>query len=77
MYPIQLSLDQTSHISKPQNVALISNRIGKSLVKINSAKELLSVVEKIGLDGHTFCPATFRDGKRNQENFILQPSVQE
>ena len=30
------------------------------------------LAEKIGADGHTFCPATFKNGIRKKENFEQQ-----
>ena len=73
MKKVTVSFDKEPFWSKPagSEVAAISNRIGNSTKAIN-AKELRTFAEKVAIDGCTFCPATFKDGKRSKENFEQQ-----
>ena len=73
MNTIKVSYDRELLWSKPnqQDTAIISMRIAGSpkTLELHKMKEF---VEKIALDGHTFCPATFKDGKRSKDNFEQQ-----
>ena len=73
MKKIQLCLDRASFLSKPTDydAAQISKRIGKFPKQLYSS-ELRAIALDISLDGYTFCPATFKDNKRNKENFEQQ-----
>lgn len=73
MSKIKLSFDNEQFSSKPTDVhaAYISNRIGRSVKELHP-RDLLATARDISLDGHTFCPATFRDGKRSKETFEQQ-----
>ena len=73
MNEFKVSFDNQTFLSKPSadNARLISNRIGRSVKKFGSAN-IRAFALDVSLDGHTFCPATFKDGKRNKENFEQQ-----
>ena len=72
MYPIKLSYDNVFQWRKPTDVAVINNRIGKTTKEIHTPAELMTIAEKIALEGHSFCPATFKDGKRSKDGFVQQ-----
>lgn len=76
MNEIKLSFDNQSFQSKPSGdeVRGISNRIATSAVQING-DGLLEVLSDIGNRGCSFSPATFKDGKRNKENFEQQQLI--
>lgn len=67
---IKVNLDSVSYYSKPKGntIAGISNRIGSETIRLDS-ENIRRFAGDVGLDGHTFCPATFKNGKRNKENF--------
>lgn len=54
-------------------IAVISSTIGQQVKAIDPASsELKELANDIGARGSTFCPATFKDGKRSKENFEQQ-----
>jgi len=72
MKNIKVSLDRTGFQTKPKGreAGIINNRIGSSVEELSyNPESIKTFAEKVGNDGHTFCPATFKDGKRSQENF--------
>lgn len=73
MNTIKVSMDRESFWSKPagQKIAKISERIAKNPKTLN-LHEIKEFVDSISIDGCTFCPATFKDGKRSKENFEQQ-----
>lgn len=70
MNNVKLCLDGTSYYSKPtgDRIAQISNRIGRQTIRLDS-ENIRGFVGDVGLDGHTFCPATFKGGERRKDNF--------
>ena len=70
MNSIRVCLDRVSYYSKPEGkaIAQISDRIAQQTIPLTS-ETMRGFVGDVGLDGHTFCPATFKNGKRNKENF--------
>lgn len=70
---IQLSLDKFSFTSKPsgRHIQEINNRLANGRIAV-SVSELQNVIKKIGEQGFSFSPATFRDGKRSKETFEQQ-----
>lgn len=77
MFPIKLCLDLTPFTAKPTNndIMSISKRIGGCCQQINTIAELQSVIKKISEQGHTFCPATFKNGTRRKDNFEQQQII--
>ena len=73
MNNVRVSFDSVSYYAKPKGnaVAQISSRIGSQTKSLNS-DNIRGFIGDVGLDGHTFCPATFKNGKRNKENFEQQ-----
>lgn len=73
MNTIKISYDQQSFKVKPSGdeVGWINNRIARSAKKLDRG-ELKRAINKIGSEGCTFSPATFKNGKRNKENFEQQ-----
>ena len=73
MKKIKVSLDNQSFMSKPTEAAVghISNRIGRLSIELKPA-HIRTLAGTIGLEGHTFCPATFKDGNRSKANFEQQ-----
>lgn len=73
MDKIKVSYDYRSLSEKPNETlaASISKNIGGSpkLLSWNGIKEFAL---DVSLDGHTFCPATFKNGKRSKDNFEQQ-----
>jgi len=69
-FKFKISLDPVYHNAKPDNVEAgkISSRIGTNSKNIDYGN-LKSVVTGIAKSGYTFCSATFKNGKRNKENF--------
>ena len=74
MNAIKVSYDKSSFLSKPvqADAAMISKRIGKSVKEIKSVTELKEFISDVSWNGHTFCPATFQDGKRDKDHFEQQ-----
>jgi hypothetical protein len=69
---IKISLDTIGYPSKPEGseIGKINDRIGNSQRRIDYAvNELLEVMMAIGEQGHTFCPATFKTGRRSKTDF--------
>jgi hypothetical protein len=73
MSKIKFSLDNQCYQSKPadEDAAKISNRIGRLIKELHLSRLRASALD-ISLDGRTFCPATFKDGKRSKESFEQQ-----
>lgn len=73
MNEIKVSYDYRSLSEKPNEhmAASISKNIGCSPKRL-SGKEIRAFALDVSLDGHTFCPATFKDGKRSKDNFEQQ-----
>lgn len=73
MNTIKLSYDQQSFQAKPSGdeIRLINNRIARSAKKLDR-DELQRAISRIGSEGCTFSPATFKNGKRNKDNFEQQ-----
>lgn len=73
MDKIKVSLDEEGFRDKPKDEAIgkISNRIGASIKEVSriNMKKFALVV---GRGGYTFCPATFKDGKRSKDHFEQQ-----
>lgn len=76
MNTFRFSYDSQRFQSKPSSdeVRFINNRIARSSVKLGS-DELRKMISNIGDNGCSFCPATFKDGKRNKENFEQQQLI--
>ena len=75
MDKIKLSLDRESFWEKPQkdDIPKINSRIGKSIKALTpSAEDIREFAENVGVGGHTFCPASFKDGCRKKDNFEQQ-----
>ena len=73
MNAIKISYDDKGYRSKPSGneIGRINNRIARSAKKL-SRDELKRVIIKIGREGCTFSTATFKNGRRNKENFEQQ-----
>ncbi len=76
MDKIRISLDDKKFKTKPSGdeARHISNRIAGS-VKVLDLKDLRKAAFSIGQDGCTFCPAIFKNGKRNKDNFEQQQLI--
>lgn len=76
MNEIKISYDNHKFQSKPSGdmVRYISNRLAKS-GKVLSPKNMRRTAFKIGEEGCTFSPATFKNGKRNKDNFEQQQMI--
>ena len=75
MNKIRVSLDGEGFRDKPKDEAIskISNRIGTSTVGLRPiSNDMKKFAHVVGRSGCTFCPATFKDGKRSKENFEQQ-----
>ncbi len=77
MFPIKCSLDPESFSIKPSNgiIMTISKRIGRYHYQINTPSELRTVIEQVAIQGHTFCPATFKNDARRKDNFEQQQII--
>ena len=66
----KISLDPVGYNSKPTSheVGKINNRIGKSPHSVEQDK-IKEVIEAISVNGHSFAPATFKEGQRNKNHF--------
>lgn len=73
MNTIKISYDQQSFQIKPSGdeIRWINNRIARSAKKLDRGG-LQKVITRIGSEGCTFSPATFKNGKRNKDNFEQQ-----
>lgn len=75
---IKVSLDREMFDKKPvtPEIVAINKRIGGFVEKINpTPRDIRTLAEKISIDGQTFCPATFKDGIRNQAHFEQQQFI--
>lgn len=73
MREIKVSLDSQGFHSKPTNqVAAISKRIAREKKVLNSLSAMTKFATDVGCNGHTFCPATFKNEERKKENFEQQ-----
>lgn len=74
MKNIKVSLDACQFIEKPkdQTAAILSQRIGSEATVLNTLEDIQSFALNVGCKGHTFCPATFKDGKRSKKKFEQQ-----
>lgn len=77
MYPIKLCLDHDSFSTKPQADVIkgISTRISGCPIQINNRAELEDFIKKVSTQGYTFCPATFSDNHRCQQNFVQEQLI--
>lgn len=73
MNKIKISYDNHMFQSKPSGDEIrgINSRIARSPIKIDRS-EIKKTILNIGSNGCTFSPATFKNGKRNKENFEQQ-----
>ena len=69
-FNFSISLDSVGYKSKPKDheVGKINNRIGQSPHSVDK-NSISEVVEAIAISGHSFAPATFKNGKRSKEHF--------
>ena len=76
MNEIKISYDNQKFKLKPSGdiIRYINNRLAGS-AKILSPKNVRRTVFSIGQEGCTFSPATFKNGKRNKENFEQQQLI--
>lgn len=75
---LKVSYDPHYHLEKPSQdeIRKINNRIGKSVHEIElRPRDMWDFIDGVSRDGHTFCPATFKDGKRGKENFEQQQLI--
>jgi hypothetical protein len=73
MNNIKVSLDYQGFTAKPINEIIdISTRIAEQPILLKSSNDIYEFVRKVSTKGHTFCPATFKNGKRNKDNFEQQ-----
>ncbi len=77
MFPIKFSFDQESFSIKPDNNAIksISMRIGHCYYQVKAPSELKTFIEQVAIQGHTFCPATFKNNARRKDNFEQQQII--
>lgn len=73
MDKIKVSLDEEGFRDKPKDEAIgkISSRIGASIKEV-SCINMKKFALVVGRGGYTFCPATFKDGKRSKDSFEQQ-----
>lgn len=75
MDKIKVSLDYKPFWGKPEKdeIPEINSRIGKSVKELKSSpKDIRAFAERVGIEGQTFCPASFKEGCRKQEKFEQQ-----
>lgn len=65
---VKLSLHNSAFIRKPSGKEIA--RISKEIAKSQCIADIQEIAVKIGEEGHTFCPAVFREGERNEDNVI-------
>lgn len=78
MSKIKVSLDRVEYWEKPKDkeVGRIHNRIGRATKELTSTPgDINQFSLDIGRDGYTFCPATFKDGKRSKDSFEQQQVI--
>jgi hypothetical protein len=70
MQHVKLCLDYKDYSQKPKDIetAQIAARIATRTFHLNS-ENIKKLIGDVSLDGHTFCPATFKNGKKSRENF--------
>jgi hypothetical protein len=68
---IEICLDSVPYKIKPKDyeIANISKRIAGNKQTLKNPSDIKVFAEKVGRQGHTFCPATFNNGARNLNNF--------
>lgn len=76
MKNIKVSFDNQKFQSKPSGdeVRYINSRIARAVKEVKQDK-MKELAFSIGQDGCTFCPATFKNGKRNKDNFEQQQLI--
>lgn len=76
MNEIKITCDDQKFQSKPSGdeIRHINNRIAR-FVKVLGPKDVKKTAFNIGQEGCTFSPATFRNEKRNKENFEQQQLI--
>lgn len=64
---VKVSLDHQAYKRKPNqsDISKLSNRIAASSCSVDVGE----LACKVGQEGHTFCPAIFKEGKRKADNF--------
>lgn len=75
MNKVKVSLDSGTFDTKPtgQEIGSINNRIGSCVEELTpTSQDIQTFVDSVAIDGRTFCPATFKNGKRSKENFEQQ-----
>jgi hypothetical protein len=67
---VKVCLDNKCYLVKPKDAEAgqISKRIGGQIEWIDS-KNIIRFAKDVGLDGRTFCPATFKNAVRKKDNF--------
>jgi hypothetical protein len=72
----KVSWDRKYQETKPTGelAAIISKRISSSTMNL-SLSNVENFANSVGNLGHTFCPATFKDGKRSKETFEQQQLI--
>lgn len=72
----KVSWDRKYQETKPTGelAAIISKRISSSMMNL-SLSNVENFANSVGNLGHTFCPATFKDGKRSKETFEQQQLI--
>ena len=73
MCNIKVSFDNNRLTEKPNGeiAAQISKSVGGN-PKLLSKENIKAFAIAVGQNGHTFCPATFKNGKRSKDNFEQQ-----
>ena len=76
MDKIRISCDNQKFRLKPSGdeARYISGRIARKEMELNP-DNVKEVIFNIAQNGCTFCPATFKDGKRNKDNFEQQQLI--
>ena len=75
MHKIKVSFDKAEWWDKPRGkaIGIINNRIGSSIRELNpTSKDIGKFTFEVSCCGHTFCPATFKGGRRGKDNFEQQ-----
>jgi len=71
MSEIKVSLDHIGYAGKEHiNPMQVAGRIArKERIRNLSNDNFIKFASDVGLKGHTFCPATFKNGKKDEKNF--------
>jgi len=71
MSEIKICLDYVGYTNKEYiEPSQVANRIArKESIQHLSDDNFFKFASDVGLKGHTFCPATFKNDKKNKENF--------